>query len=67
MFVSTQPLQRLRKPLVREIRNVEAAIRGRMIGLFGGMLSCLFAFNTGVQFMGYYVAVLSVQAIAKLF
>lgn len=37
------------------------------IGLFGGMLSRLFAFNTGVQFMGYYVAVLSVPAIARLF
>ena len=37
------------------------------VGLFGGMLSRLFAFNTGVQFMGYYVAVLSVPAIVKLF
>ncbi|AFQ51590.1 hypothetical protein GEM_5205 [Burkholderia cepacia GG4] len=36
------------------------------VGLFGGMLSRLFAFNTGVQFMGYYVAVLSVPAIVKL-
>ncbi|WP_175818729.1 hypothetical protein [Burkholderia sp. BCC0419] len=49
------------------MRNVEAAIRGQTIGLFGGMLSRLFAFNTGVQFMGYYVAVLSVPAIARLF
>jgi hypothetical protein len=37
------------------------------VGLFGGLLSRAFAFNTGVQFMGYYVAVLSVPAITKLF
>jgi TctA family transporter len=37
------------------------------VGLFGGLLSRLFAFNTGVQFMGYYVAVLSVPQIVKLF
>ncbi|SDR47955.1 Tripartite tricarboxylate transporter TctA family protein [Paraburkholderia fungorum] len=37
------------------------------VGLFGGLLSRLFAFNAGVQFMGYYVAVLSVPAIARLF
>jgi putative tricarboxylic transport membrane protein len=37
------------------------------VGLFGGLLSRAFAFNTGVQFMGYYVAVLSVPAIVKLF
>lgn len=37
------------------------------VGLFGGLLSRLFAFNAGVQFMGYYVAVLSVPAIVKLF
>lgn len=36
------------------------------VGLFGGLLSRLFAFNAGVQFMGYYVAVLSVPAITKL-
>ncbi|EON13784.1 MULTISPECIES: tripartite tricarboxylate transporter permease [Pandoraea] len=37
------------------------------VGLFGGLLSRMFAFNTGVQFMGYYVAVLSVPALVKLF
>jgi hypothetical protein len=37
------------------------------VGLFGGLLSRLFAFNAGVQFMGYYAAVLSVPAIIKLF
>ncbi|RKP47159.1 tripartite tricarboxylate transporter permease [Pararobbsia silviterrae] len=37
------------------------------VGLFGGLLSRVFAFNTGVQFMGYYVAVLSVPALTKLF
>lgn len=37
------------------------------VGLFGGLLSRLFAFNTGVQFMGYYTAVLSVPAMIKLF
>ncbi|KVF25219.1 hypothetical protein WJ07_12365 [Burkholderia vietnamiensis] len=36
------------------------------VGLFGGLLSRVFAFNTGVQFMGYYVAVLSVPALARL-
>ena len=37
------------------------------VGLFGGLLSRGFGFNTGVQFMGYYAAVLSVPAITKLF
>jgi hypothetical protein len=37
------------------------------VGLIGGLLSRLFGFNTGVQFMGYYTAVLSVPAITKLF
>jgi len=36
------------------------------MGLIGGLLSRLFGFNTGVQFMGYYTAVLSVPAIIKL-
>jgi hypothetical protein len=36
------------------------------MGLIGGLLSRLFGFNTGVQFMGYYTAVLSVPAIVKL-
>ncbi|MFM0501443.1 tripartite tricarboxylate transporter permease [Paraburkholderia caffeinilytica] len=37
------------------------------VGLFGGLLSRLFSFNAGVQFMGYYAAVLSVPAMIKLF
>jgi hypothetical protein len=36
------------------------------VGLFGGLLSRLFAFNTGVQFMGYYVAILTVPALVGL-
>lgn len=36
------------------------------IGLVGGMLYRILGFNTGVQFMGYYVAVLSVPALAKM-
>ncbi|CAM3726397.1 tripartite tricarboxylate transporter permease [Bordetella tumulicola] len=36
------------------------------MGLVGGLLSRIFAFNTGVQFMGYYTAVLSVPALVKL-
>ncbi len=37
------------------------------IGLLGGLLYRVLGFNTGVQFMGYYAAVLSVPAITKLF
>ncbi len=37
------------------------------IGLVGGFLYRVLGFNTGVQFMGYYAAVLSVPAIVKLF
>ena len=37
------------------------------MGLMGGLLSRSFGFNTGVQFMGYYTAVLSVPALLKLF
>jgi len=37
------------------------------VGLFGGLLSRIFGFNSGVQFMGYYAAVLSVPAITKIF
>lgn len=37
------------------------------MGLVGGLLSRIFGFNTGVQFMGYYTAVLSVPALLKLF
>ncbi|UTX53453.1 tripartite tricarboxylate transporter permease [Leucobacter aridicollis] len=37
------------------------------IGLVGGLLNRLFQVHTGVQFMGYYVAALTVPAIAALF
>ncbi len=37
------------------------------IGLVGGLLYRIIGFNTGVQFMGYYAALLSVPAIVKLF
>ncbi|MFY9478100.1 MAG: tripartite tricarboxylate transporter permease [Aquabacterium sp.] len=37
------------------------------VGLVGGMLSRAIGFNSGVQFMGYYTAVLTVPAILKLF
>ncbi|WP_027793895.1 tripartite tricarboxylate transporter permease [Paraburkholderia acidipaludis] len=37
------------------------------VGLVGGLLSRAFGLNTGVQFMGYYTAVLSVPALTKLF
>ncbi|SAK51641.1 membrane protein [Caballeronia calidae] len=37
------------------------------VGLLGGLLSRNFGFNTGVQFMGYYTAVLSVPALTKAF
>lgn len=37
------------------------------IGLIGGFLYRILGFNTGVQFMGYYAAVLSVPAILKVF
>lgn len=36
-------------------------------GLLGGLPSRGPGFNTGVQFMGYYTAVLSVPALVKLF
>ncbi len=37
------------------------------VGLVGGLLYRVLGFNTGVQFMGYYAAVLSVPALTKLF
>lgn len=37
------------------------------MGLVGGLLSRVLGFNTGVQFMGYYTAVLSVPAMLKIF
>jgi putative tricarboxylic transport membrane protein len=36
------------------------------MGLIGGLLYCNIGFNTGVQFMGYYAAVLTVPALTKL-
>lgn len=36
------------------------------MGLVGGLLTRMIGFNSGVQFMGYYTAVLSVPAILKL-
>ena len=36
------------------------------VGLVGGMLFRILGFNSGVQFMGYYTAVLAVPAIIKL-
>ncbi|OWJ64643.1 tripartite tricarboxylate transporter permease [Inquilinus limosus] len=38
-----------------------------VVGLVGGLLYRAFGFNSGVQFMGYYAAVLSVPALLKLF
>ncbi|KIP52637.1 tripartite tricarboxylate transporter permease [Leucobacter komagatae] len=37
------------------------------IGLVGGLLNRMFQVHTGVQFMGYYVAALTVPAIGALF
>ncbi|UXM94653.1 tripartite tricarboxylate transporter permease [Bartonella sp. HY329] len=37
------------------------------IGLFGGLLYRIFGFNTGVQFMAYYTALLTVPAFLALF
>ncbi|KAF1045539.1 tripartite tricarboxylate transporter permease [Xylophilus sp.] len=37
------------------------------VGMLGGFLERLVGFNIGVQFMGYYTAVLSVPALVKLF
>ena len=36
------------------------------IGTVGGLLNRVFGLSTGVQFMGYYVAILSLPAITKL-
>jgi putative tricarboxylic transport membrane protein len=36
------------------------------MGLIGGLLYRALGFNTGVQFMGYYTAVLTVPALTKL-
>ncbi|WBO21335.1 tripartite tricarboxylate transporter permease [Sphingomonas abietis] len=57
--------------LVLVIGLWEGALLGLLvivvIGLLGGLLYRAFGFNTGVQFMGYYAAVLTVPAILKLF
>ena len=37
------------------------------VGLVGGILYRILGFNTGVQFMGYYTAILSVPALLKMF
>lgn len=37
------------------------------VGLVGGLLYRTIGFNTGVQFMGYYAALLSAPAVLKLF
>lgn len=37
------------------------------MGLAGGLLSRILGFNAGVQFMGYYTAVLTVPTLLKLF
>ncbi|WP_019936815.1 tripartite tricarboxylate transporter permease [Bordetella sp. FB-8] len=37
------------------------------VGLVGGLMYRAFGLNTGVQFMGFYTAVLSVPALVKLF
>lgn len=36
------------------------------VGLLGGLLNRIFGFNTGVQFIGFYVAALSVPAFTVL-
>ena len=38
-----------------------------VMGLLGGLLSRKLGFNTGVQFMGFYTAILTVPALLKLF
>jgi len=49
----------------------EGGLLGLMViltmGLAGGLLSRILGFNAGVQFMGYYTAVLTVPALLKLF
>lgn len=57
--------------LVLVISLWEGALLGLLVvvvmGLVGGLLHRTFGFNTGVQFMGYYAAVLSVPALMKAF
>lgn len=57
--------------LVLVIGLWEGALLGLLVivvmGLVGGLLYRTFGFNTGVQFMGYYAAVLTLPALLKLF
>lgn len=57
--------------LVMVIGTWEGGGLGLMVivtmGLVGGLLYRILGFNTGVQFMGYYTAVLTVPALTKLF
>jgi putative tricarboxylic transport membrane protein len=56
--------------LIVVINVWEGALLGLLVilsvDLLGGFGSRQFGFNTGVQFMGYYTAVLSVPALTKL-
>lgn len=47
--------------------GVIAVLVSVTIGLVGGLLNRMFNMHTGVQFMGYYVAALTVPAITALF
>ncbi|WEG08275.1 tripartite tricarboxylate transporter permease [Microbacterium horticulturae] len=47
--------------------GVVAILVAVTVGLVGGLMNRLFAMHTGVQFMGYYVAALTVPAIGGLF
>jgi len=56
--------------LILVISVWEGGLAGLLVivtmGLIGGLLSRVIGFNTGVQFMGYYTAVLTVPALLKL-
>lgn len=56
--------------LILVISLWEGALLGCMViltvGLVGGLLSKIFGFNTGCQFMGYYMAILTVPALIGL-
>lgn len=47
--------------------GVTAVLIIMTVGSVGGLLNRVFGLNPGVQFMGYYVAVFSLPAIAKVF
>ena len=47
--------------------GVIAILVALTVGLVGGLLNRMFNMHTGVQFMGYYVAALTVPAITALF